>query len=199
MALRKSLICLSGAMGLLACGATAQDWAGPYVGFHLGGAYAEFDNSVPALPGPTGDAGSGIGGIQLGYNWQNGDVVFGPELDFSLMDLEGRSAGGRFEEDAMASLRMRVGKVAGEYMYFGSLGVAWTERTIGLTGVGSTTDYEPGLMVGGGVERFLGKSTTGRLEAFYVDVPKSNETVGGTPTAAGSDNLLFRAGVNLHF
>ncbi len=176
-----------------------SDWQGPYVGVHLGGAYADFENSVPSLPGPTGDASSGIGGFQLGYNFQNGDMVFGPEIDFTLMELEGKSAGGKFSEDSMASLRFRAGKVVGDYLIFGSLGVAWTETDIGFTGTASTSDYEPGVMVGGGAERFIREGLSGRIEAYYVDVPKSSQTVSGIPTSAGSQNLLFRAGLNLHF
>ena len=79
------------------------------------------------------------------------------------------------------------------------MGVAWTEKKTSLTGIGSTTDYEPGLMIGGGAERWLGENLTGRIEAYYVDVPKSRQNVGGVTTSGGSQNAVFRAGLNLHF
>ncbi|QIE44615.1 porin family protein [Pseudohalocynthiibacter aestuariivivens] len=178
---------------------TSQDWNGPYVGLHLGGAYAGFTNRVPTMPGPTQDAGTFLGGVQLGYNWQQGNTVFGAEVDYSLMELRGSSPGGSFEENSMGSLRFRAGQVLGETLFFGSLGVAWTEKKTSLTGLGSTTDYEPGLMIGGGAERWLGENLTGRIEAYYVDVPKSRQNVGGVTTSGGSQNGVFRAGLNLHF
>ncbi len=178
---------------------SGQGWQGPFVGFHLGGASADFNNRLPVNPGPTGDDTSLVGGIQFGYNWQSGTTVYGAEADFSLMDIDGRVAGGSFNEDSMASLRLRAGRVMGETLVFGSLGLAWTEKQTTLNGVGSTTDYEPGVMLGGGAERFLYDNVTGRVEAYYVDVPKDSQTVGGTTTSGGSDNVIFRAGLNLHF
>ena len=178
---------------------TGRDWSGPYVGLHAGWIYAGFTNSVPTLPGPTQDAGSAIGGVQLGYNWQNGQMVYGAEIDASVMDLTARSPGGNFAEKNMASLRVRAGQIVGDKLFYGSIGVAWTETKIGLTGVGSKTDYEPGFMVGGGVEKWLSDTMTGRLEAFYVDVPKSRRTVGGATVAGGSQNVILRAAINFHF
>lgn len=178
---------------------SSRDWSGPYAGLHAGWIYAGFTNSVPTLPGPTQDAGSAIGGFQLGYNWQNGQMVYGAEIDASIMDLTGRSPGGNFAEESMGSLRVRAGQIIGGKLFYGSIGVAWTEKKSGLAGLGSTTDYEPGFMVGGGVEKWLSDTMTGRLEAFYVDVPKSRQNVGGVTVSGGSQNAILRAAVNLHF
>ena len=114
---RRSAIACAAAILTLAGGASAQsaseDWSGPYVGVHLGGAYADFTNRVPTMPGPTQDAGTFLGGVQLGYNWQQGSTVFGTEVDYSLMELRGSSAGGSFEENGMGSLRFRAGQILG--------------------------------------------------------------------------------------
>jgi opacity protein-like surface antigen len=51
----------------------AYSWAGPYLGGNLGWAWGTIDNS-PTKP-------SGLeGGIQGGYNWQSGALVFGAEF-----------------------------------------------------------------------------------------------------------------------
>lgn len=188
---------------LFTAGANAQSddrsWEGFYGGIHLGGVYGDFTNSVPAFPGPTGDAGSGIGGVQLGHNWRSGDTVFGAEIDFSYMELRASSAGGSMEENFTGSLRFRAGQLIGETLVYGSLGVAWTQMESGFTGLPTSTDYEPGLIVGGGAERWLRDGVTGRVEAFYVDVPTSTQTVTGGTIRGGSNNLVFRAGLNLHF
>nr|WP_309504229.1 outer membrane beta-barrel protein [uncultured Roseovarius sp.] len=199
---RMSLACAVAALfaaGSAAAQSASQDWSGPYAGFHLGGAYGGFTNNVPAQPGPTEDAGTFLGGVQLGYNWQQGNTVYGAEIDYSLMELRGSSAGGSFEENSMGSLRFRAGQILGETLFYGSLGVAWTQKKTSLTGIGSSTDFEPGLMVGGGAERWLGDNLSGRIEAYYVDVPKSQQSVGGVATSGGSQNGVFRAGLNLHF
>ena len=178
---------------------SAPSWEGFYGGVTVGGVYGDFKNRVPALPGPTEDSFSPIGGIHLGYNWQNGNTVIGGEADFSLLNLYGRSGGGRFEEDNMASLRFRAGVVRGRTLIFGTAGVAWTEKKTELTGIGSASDYEPGFIIGAGAERWISERWTGRVEALYVDVPKDSQNVGGVTTSGGSDNLILRLGASLHF
>lgn len=175
------------------------DWTGAYGGVHFGGIHGEFDNSVPALPGPTGDSTSTIGGVQLGYNHQNGSYVFGGEIDLSLMELFGDSPGGRFEENLMGSLRLRAGKLHNETLFYGTLGVAWTEMEMSLTGVGTSSDTEAGIILGGGAEWWLRDNLSARAEALYVDAPKTTQNVGGTATSGGSENVILRAGLSLHF
>src|SRR5688500_10503791 len=52
-------------------------WMGPYLGANLGYQWGSIDNN-PTEP-------SGIaGGLQAGYNWQNGNFVFGAETDINL-------------------------------------------------------------------------------------------------------------------
>ena len=178
---------------------SAQGWDGPYMGVHLGAVSADFSNQVATTPGPSGDVRGVVGGLQLGYNWQRGRSVLGAEADVSMMDLGDRFPGGRFEEDVMTSLRVRAGVAQGETLVFGSLGVAWTEQETTFTGVGRHSDFAPGLIVGAGAERFVFENVTGRVEAYYVDAPAEPGSIGATPTANGSQNVIFRAGLSLHF
>ena len=48
----------------------AYSWAGPYLGGNIGYAWGSVDNN------PTRPSGF-AGGVQGGYNWQNGPFVFG--------------------------------------------------------------------------------------------------------------------------
>jgi len=48
----------------------AYSWAGPYLGGNIGYAWGSVDNN-PTNPGGL------VGGVQGGYNWQSGPVVFG--------------------------------------------------------------------------------------------------------------------------
>jgi outer membrane immunogenic protein len=69
-------------VGLLTAPAAAQEppdyyplpWQGSYIGFHLGWGDA--------------DAADGfVGGLQIGYNWQSGRLVYGLEADVSWTDI----------------------------------------------------------------------------------------------------------------
>src|SRR3954465_9957319 len=55
----------------------AYSWAGPYIGGNLGYAWGKVDNN---LTKPSGVSG----GVQAGYNWQNGPFVFGVEGDVQV-------------------------------------------------------------------------------------------------------------------
>lgn len=76
-------------------------WSGLYVGGHIGGAWTDWrsDTSFLAVPiapaagvpisrtfpGPDSTNGSFLGGVQAGYNWQSGNLVFGGEADVSAL------------------------------------------------------------------------------------------------------------------
>ncbi len=184
---------------MIATPVLAQGWQGPYVGIHLGGVAADLSNQSAVTPGPNGETRSALGGLQLGYNWQRGQSILGAEADISMTDISDQFPGGQFEEDLMTSLRFRAGVTQGDTLVFGSFGVAWTDQQTTLTGVGQSSGLEPGLMLGAGAERFLGDNVTGRVEAYYVDTPTETRNTGGTPTSHGSQNVIFRAGLSLHF
>lgn len=71
------------------------DWNGFYVGAHIGGVWGT--DKVTDVDGDWGnfvrgasfnnDTSAVFGGGQLGYNFQRGNFVFGPEIDLGYMDL----------------------------------------------------------------------------------------------------------------
>ncbi len=78
-----------------------QNWSGYYVGGSLGGIWSQFNGhvtddafvrfngeAVPAFPQPyQANTSSFIGGGQLGYTWQQNNVVLGTELSIVGMNL----------------------------------------------------------------------------------------------------------------
>ena len=150
-ALRKGLVEVSvlAALGLSATGAVADGvysagpsyrelpsiWSGLYGGVHLGYADADFDDGV-------------VGGVQLGYNWQSGAIVYGVEGDISLTSAD--------SVDWLASARGRLG-----YLLQPSL------LLYGTAGVGG--DDDAGFVYGLGLESQLTYGTTGRLEYLEYD------------------------------
>src|SRR5438309_2890558 len=67
----------------------AYSWAGPYLGGNIGYTWGSIDNN-PVRP-------SGVaGGVQGGYNWQNGPVVFGLEADIQASGANDTFAAWKF-------------------------------------------------------------------------------------------------------
>ena len=72
-----------------------MNWEGLYVGAHIGGAWGT--DKVTDVDGDWGhyvrgasfnnDATGVFGGGQIGYNFQRGNFVFGPEVDLGYMNL----------------------------------------------------------------------------------------------------------------
>jgi len=179
----------------LSAPAFAQDFDGLYGGFHLGGAYADFDSDVPAAPGPLDDAGSFIGGAQIGYNIQDGDTVYGVELSYSITELVGESVFGTYDQEGVLMLTGRYGQLSGPNYIYGLVGVAGTVTSVAF---GGPADEETitGFTIGAGVERFYSDTMSVRGEAIFVDVPKEDFDNGVT---GGSSTGLLRVGVNFHF
>jgi outer membrane immunogenic protein len=104
------------------------DWAGVYFGGHLGGA-VDGDNDF-------------LGGLHLGYNWQNGNLLYGAEGDIS------------FGDDTVGTIRGRLGFAGPALALYGTAGVA-------------ITDDDEGLVAGGGVEYKIAERTSVGVEALH--------------------------------
>ena len=73
----------------------ADSWAGPYLGGNLGYAWGSVDNN---LTKPSGFAG----GVQAGYNWQQGPWVFGVEGDIQATGADDTFAPWKFSNPCSA-------------------------------------------------------------------------------------------------
>jgi outer membrane immunogenic protein len=132
-------------------------WHGLYGGAHLGQADASGDDGL-------------IGGVQLGYNWQASQVVYGVEGDVSLS--------GSDAIDWLASIRGRLGYlIMPNLLIYGTAGV-------GFVG-GDETDS--GFVYGFGVEGMFTDALSARIEylAFEGD------------SAHGDGVDVIRAGLNI--
>ena len=117
-------------------------WQGVYGGVHIGGV-------------DTGDDDSMIGGVQLGYNWQAGAIVYGVEADMSLSDAD--------NVDWLASARGRVGYlILPNLLLYGTAGL----------GIVNDRDTDTGFAYGVGVEGRLNSTTSARLEYLAYHQPR---------------------------
>ena len=167
----------------------AYSWAGPYIGGNLGYAWGSVDNN-PTKP-------SGVsGGIQGGYNWQNGPFVFGLEGDIQITGSDGTFAPWKFSNPWFGTVRGRAGYAFNNIYLYGTGGLAFGElraETFGLT----ETHTNVGWTVGVGAEFGLVQNWTAKIEYLYVDLSDSRFTITGLPN--GYQFGLVRLGVNYRF
>lgn len=113
-----------------------RTWQGVYGGIHAGSVDAWWDDGLAA-------------GIQIGRNWQAGNIVYGIEGDVSLSGADSL--------DWMATARGRLGYLlTPSLLLYGTAGVGLVDTEWD----GTETDFVYGL----GVESKLTRTTTVRLE-----------------------------------
>lgn len=72
--------------------AAIYNWTGFYVGGNIGWGWSNGDGDIliNGIPGTVSGSGDGfLGGVQAGYNWQNGPWVFRHRDRFSGFDRQG--------------------------------------------------------------------------------------------------------------
>jgi outer membrane immunogenic protein len=167
----------------------AYSWAGPYLGANLGYEWGTVFNN------PTKPSGF-EGGVQAGYNWQTGALVFGVEGDIEATAADDTFAPWKFSNPWFGTLRGRLGYAFNNILFYGTGGLAFGElraETFGL----SETHTNAGWTAGVGAEFGLAPNWSAKIEYLYVDLADSNFTVTGMTN--GYRFGLVRAGVNYHF
>lgn len=167
----------------------AYSWAGPYLGATLGYAWDKVTNN------PTKPSGF-AGGIEAGYNWQQGQFVYGAETDLSLSAADATLAPWEFSNPWFGTLRGRAGVALGNVLLFGTLGLAYGELRLDSAGL---SEYHTGIgwTGGGGLEVGFTPHWSAKAEWLYFDLAGS--TFAGTGTSNGLTANLIRLGVNYRF
>lgn len=132
-------------------------WHGLYGGVHLGHADADGDDGF-------------IGGVQLGYNWQAGAIVYGVEADAALSGSDGI--------DWLGSARGRLGYLLlPNLLLYGTAGV----------GLVSGGDTDAGFVYGLGLESMFTDTLSARIEYLAFD----------SDSGHGEGTDVVRAGLNV--
>jgi outer membrane immunogenic protein len=169
-------------------------WVGPYIGGNLGYTWGTVENN---LTRPSGLAG----GLQGGFNWQNGPYVFGVEGDFQVSGAEDTFAPWKFSNPWFSTIRGRAGYTLANVMFYATAGLAFGELR-GDTFALSESHTNAGWTIGVGTEFALapmgfGSNWTAKIEYLYVDLASSPFTITGVSNAHRFGEI--RAGVNYHF
>ena len=167
----------------------AYSWAGPYVGGNLGYAWGTVDNNWAK---PTGF----VGGVQAGYNWQQGPWVFGLEGDIQATGADDTFAPWKFSNPWFGTVRGRGGYAFNNILVYGTVGLAFGElraNTFGLTESHTNVGWTAGI----GAEVGLTQNWSAKVEYLYVDLANSNLAITGMSNGYSFGTL--RAGVNYRF
>src|SRR5215470_17859000 len=126
-----------------------NNWSGFYAGATIGFSHTSADVSIsPCLGFACSISASDTqftGGLIAGYNWQNGNQIWGIEGDIS----------GLSDWDYIGSIRARYGVISGNWLYYGTAGVAFINSggSVSVPGVFNWNGFNPvGLAVGAGAE-----------------------------------------------
>jgi outer membrane immunogenic protein len=167
----------------------AFSWARPYLGVNLGYAWGSVANN------PTKPSGF-VGGVQAGYNWQNGAFVFGLEGDIQATGAEETFAPWKFSNPWFGTVRGRAGFAFNNILFFGTGGLAFGELRATTFGL-SESHTNAGWTLGAGAEMAFAQNWSAKIEYLYVDLANSNFVVTGASN--GYRFGLIRAGVNYRF
>ena len=167
----------------------AYSWAGPYLGGNIGYEWGSVSNS-PVKPSGF------VGGVQAGYNLQNGPFVFGVEGDIQAVGADDTFAPWKFSNPWFGTLRGRAGYSFNNVMFYGTAGLAFGElraQTFGWTESHTTV----GWTIGAGAEVGLTSNWSAKLEYLYFDLSTSQFAITGVSN--GYSASVVRAGVNYRF
>jgi len=170
------------------------NWAGFYVGGHLGGSWTNENWTNTANTTLFGDLtpgqgfrqrGSGVfGGGQIGYNWQASNYVFGLEGTISGLDNRGSALntvfGARDDQFSwrtnwMATVTGRIGFAARNNLFYVKGGYAGINNHLAVSdvvppavGSGSDTQWHNGWTAGAGWEYGITQNWIVGLEYDYA-------------------------------
>jgi high affinity Mn2+ porin len=215
-------------------GPATYDWSGFYVGGHIGYAWGNSTWAATGADGNAfgslnfsqgidsfSEAGSWNEGVQFGYNATlRNQVLLGVEADFTFpayQNLSGISTGGAatyaavddsYTDTLLASgtVRARIGYAAGNWLFYATGGLAWTDDQVTLarqsSGLSQSFTFQRvGWAAGVGAEFPITGHWTGKLEYLFTEYGYSTENFSSLLDRINSNLSLqeMRVGVNYQF
>jgi outer membrane immunogenic protein len=161
-------------------------WTGFYVGAQVGYTWADADHTFSnGAPADNSNPQGGVFGGQLGYNLQNGALVYGIEADLehtnvrgSFVNPTGITSSGTSDINWQGSVRGRLGFVHQHGLFYLTGGWAFGDADFrgGPAGgpLGGYSDRLSGWTLGAGTEWMISRDVTMRVEYRYTDFGSSS-------------------------
>jgi outer membrane immunogenic protein len=185
--------------------ASGYNWSGFYVGANVGygSTSADWTNQTDTtlfgdyLGGTFSHNMSGkLGGVQLGYNFQNGPWVYGLEATFDFADIEGdRLSDNIFSAqddlfktriESMVVTSARLGYAWDKFLAYGKAGFAFGKVTASVvdnvgpsTGSGSDSQWRSGYALGAGFDYGLSPNLSIGIAYDYIHLGSATYELGG--------------------
>jgi outer membrane immunogenic protein len=203
------------------------NWGGFYLGINGGYGWASAAGTTSITSGPlagfsspgSSSTNGGVAGGQIGYNFQQGQLVLGIEADgqWSGQDQTDNTSCGAACNVAetygvtwFSTARLRLGFAADRVLLYGTGGLAILSAsdkyTITDAGVSvnllSFSNTAVGFTAGAGVEVGMTPNISARVEYLFMEAPNYSASstipiVGGTITETGTiKDSVVRAGLN---
>jgi outer membrane immunogenic protein len=168
----------------------ASNWAGGYVGATGSYNFGTIDNQGKANA-------FGLGGYG-GYNWQDGQLVYGLEGNLDWSGAKRTDGGIKSEEGVNGAVRARLGVDLNPFLIYGAGGFAASNMKVS-DGTNSASRGLIGWTAGVGAETKLTDNVTARVEYDYTDFGKKNFNLGGTSFSRGYDENSVKIGIGYKF
>ena len=184
---------------------------------------------MPATSGATSPTTrpirpASLGGVQVGYNWQSGQFVFGGETDLQISGADDTFAPWKFSNPWFGTLRGRAGFAMNNILFYGTLGLAYggvrrrdrrprrePRRIVGWTGgLGIEVGFTPHLVGQGRIslrrsqqprlhdhrreQRLRSQHAALRRQLSLLSGPLTHD--GGKPRAFGPGVFFCRSGID---
>lgn len=166
-----------------------SNWAGLYGGVHLGYGFGR---------SRTADISGFLGGFQLGYNVQSGQLVYGIEGDLGYGNVNYRAFAETFRQKWVGSGRVRIGYAFDRFLPFVTGGVAFTNATM-KDGGAKEANGHVGYVVGVGSEMMLTNSISASLQLLHYRFNSQNYNVLPVSRNANIMTNELRVGLNYRF
>lgn len=207
----------------------APSWTGFHIGINAGGFTSRdtsdflFNGGFALGAAPNRISGP-FGGVQAGYDWQTGQLVFGVEADFQFAGGDGTLAASspclcdglvaaRFSQNLawFGTARARIGYGTENWLAYvtGGYAAAKVETDAMASAVVATAHagwsmIHSGWALGGGLEVLLAPNWSARVEGLHMRFSESHKSWTPLPGATITDSShlrvnLVRAGVNYRF
>ncbi len=165
----------------------ATNWAGFYLGANVGAAWSDLTstdvNGYFTAPGSKwSNATTGVaGGGQAGYNFQYGNIVFGPEIDFGGLGLSHTqdqrpgiiSNTSHLGDGGYVDATGRLGYAVDRALFYVKGGYAYYDGKISYTNTGVPVTVSKagvdGYTLGGGIEYKINPKWSVKGEYQYFD------------------------------
>lgn len=169
---------------------SAFSWAGLYAGANIGGQFGSVTNSGVD---PTGF----MGGLQVGYNWQTGQFVYGIEGDIQFSGADDTNGGRKFSNPWFGTVRGRIGYAWNtNLLLYATGGLAYGEGKLETLGTSESHSHF-GWTVGVGGEWALARNWSVKAEYLFINLTDERYTLTGLNHEFETN--LLRFGFNYRF